>query len=88
MALMLDLGDSRRLLLLSDPKGSCTISRELCLGKGEASGKGLKPSLLGGHEGKRGVETSSSPPCSALPNFPEKNNFLMARNIDMEILKE
>lgn len=58
MALMLDLGDSRRLLLLSDPKGFSALSlgEGTLPGKGDVSCKGLKPSLLGGHEGKRGVE--------------------------------
>ena len=57
MALMLDLDDSRRLLLLSDPKGFSALSLgELCLEKEMSAAKALSLPCTGGHEGERGME--------------------------------
>ena len=71
------------------PKGFSALSLgKLCLEKEMSAAKALSFPSKGGHGGREVWRTSFSPPCSALPNFPEKNNFLMARNIDMELLKE
>ena len=92
MALMLGLGDHRRLLLLTAPTGFPALSlRDLCLGKEVSVAKAISVPCKGGPGGEGTMgdkQWASSPGCSAPLNFPQKNKFLTARNTDVEMLKE
>lgn len=89
---MLGLGDNRRHLLLTAPKGFPALSlRDLCLGKEVSVVKAISVPCKGGPGGEGCMEDKQwafFPACSAPLNFPEKNKCLTARNIDVEMLKE